>query len=283
METNQSELMRSYLANAQVSLLMASHTKVGRDWRDLDFLPEFNRFYFIREGEGWLKIKGKEYAPKPGQLFWLPAGVEQSYSTVSDDTFRKYWCHFTVTVGDIHLLQLLSAPHFIEVPDPEWLESRFRELIELMRSRELAAPLRIKGVLYDIISMYLDETVRQYGDGELQMAGPMNVSKMNTILEYIDAHLSETMTVETLSKLVHFHPNYFMHVFKTMLGDSPIHYINKKRMDKARQLLLTTDQPVSEIAGVLGLELYYFSRMFKKWTSMSPSEYRSQGRRTQNV
>ncbi|WP_248929834.1 AraC family transcriptional regulator [Paenibacillus hamazuiensis] len=279
METNQSELLRSYLSNAQASLLVADHTKVGPQWRDLDFLPEFNRLYYIRDGEGWLKIRGKDYYPKPGQLFLLPAGVEQSYSVTGENTFRKYWCHFTVTVGDIHLFQLLTVPAYIEVTDHGRLEAQFEELIRLARSTELTAPLRIKAVLYDIISMFLEESARQFGGFGHQTAAPPGVTKINTILEYIDRHLAEPISVETLSKLVHFHPNYFMHVFKTMLGDSPIHYINKKRVEKARQLLLTTDRPVSEIAENLGLELYYFSRMFKKWTGMSPSEYRAQSRK----
>jgi len=97
---------------------------------------------------------------------------------------------------------------------------------------------------------------------------------MNTILEHIDQHLADHMTIEELAKLAHFHPNYFLNVFKSMLGVSPIVYINKKRMEKAQQLLIASDLPVAQIADQLGMEAYYFSRTFKKLIGFSPSEFR---------
>jgi AraC-like DNA-binding protein/quercetin dioxygenase-like cupin family protein len=271
------ELLKNYLSNAQVALYTVNHTKVGPSWNDHNMAPEINRLYFIREGEGLIKVRNREYSPKPGQLFLLPAGVEHWFSTVSDNTFRKYWCHFTVKVGEIHLFQLIHVPHFIEIRDHDWLEERFRELIRLHVSPEFTAPLRIKSVMYDIVSLFLEQAARQLGGDELQMSAPPNVTKINAILDYIDRHLGEQMTIEGLARQVHFHPNYFLHVFKSMLGVSPILYINKKRIENARQLLITSDLTVSDIAGLTGMELYYFSRTFKKLTGLSPSEYRRNG------
>jgi AraC-like DNA-binding protein len=99
-------------------------------------------------------------------------------------------------------------------------------------------------------------------------------SKINSVLSYIESHLADPMSVEELAKLVHFHPNYFMNYFKSMMGLSPIVYVNKKRLEKARRQLATSELSISDIAEGIGMELYYFSRLFRKQTGMSPSEYR---------
>ncbi len=266
----QLHLAQSYLSNTKITLFTTQHTKVSSIWKFMNILPEINRLYYIREGEGWIRIRNREYYPKPGQLFLLPAGVEQSFSWINDNYFRKYWCHFTATVGEIHLFHLLNVPHYVEVADQERLENQFQELIALQSSTELTAPFRIKSLMYEIISPFIREADLNGSDG----AASPSVSKINVILQYIEEHLSEQMTIEVLAKLVHLHPNYFIQVFKTMLGISPIAYINKKRMDTAQNLLLTSDYTVSDIAERMGMDPPYFSRLFKKLTGLSPSEFR---------
>jgi AraC-like DNA-binding protein len=63
-------------------------------------------------------------------------------------------------------------------------------------------------------------------------------------------------------------------MFKTLFGMPPIHYVNRMRMEAAKRLLLTTDRSVSSIAEEFGLQLYYFSRVFKKYSGFTPSEFR---------
>ncbi|MFH5186361.1 helix-turn-helix domain-containing protein [Paenibacillus sp. TAB 01] len=265
----QDQLMRSYLENTQINMQIAHYTKVGANWRTTNMMPNENRLYFIREGEGWIHLRGRDYTPRRGQLYLLPAGMRLSYAPVLENPLGKYWCHFSATVGDINLFQMLELPHWIEVRDEARLERQFEQLMVLSRSNQVTAPLRIKSLLLEIISEYIEQSEEQ-----LHLTAISSTSKINSVLAYIERHLAEPMTVEELAKLVHFHPNYFLHYFKTMMGLSPIVYINKKRLDKARRLLATTDLSVSAIADQIGLELYYFSRIFKKAVNLSPTEYR---------
>jgi AraC-like DNA-binding protein len=271
----QLQLIRSYLDSTQIMMQMAHYTRVGPNWQETHTMPDVNRLYFIREGSGWIHIRGKDYHPKPGQLYLLPAGMKLSYAPDEKDPLSKYWCHFSATVGDINLFQMLEQPHWIQVQDEARLERQFQQLIELNRSNAVTAPLRIKSILLEIISEYIEQSSEQ-----VHLAAATSTSKINSVLSYIESHLSEQMTVDELAKLVHFHPNYFMHYFKSMMGLSPIVYINKKRLDKARRLLTTTEQSVSAIADEIGMELYYFSRIFKKQASMSPTEYRKASGKT---
>lgn len=271
----QQQIMRSYLDNTQITLQMAHYSKVGANWRVSNMMTDVNRFYYIREGGGWIHIRGKDYYPEPGQLYLLPAGMKLSYAPDTVNPLGKYWCHFSATVGDVNLFQMLELPHWIPVEDELRLEGQFKHLLELHTSTAVTAPLRIKSILFEIISEFIDQS-----ESQLHLAATSSTSKINIVLSYIERHLAEPISVEDLAKLVHFHPNYFMHYFKSMMGLSPIVYINKKRLEKARRMLATTELSVSAVADEIGLELYYFSRIFKKQSGLSPTDYRKASGKT---
>ncbi len=69
--------------------------------------------------------------------------------------------------------------------------------------------------------------------------------------------------------------SYFHKLFHETTGHSPVSYINKQRMDHAKVLLRQSDRPsIKEIAVQCGFpDAYYFSRIFRKYNGMSPSEY----------
>ncbi|RKN83804.1 AraC family transcriptional regulator [Paenibacillus ginsengarvi] len=274
MKTNKSlSRLRHLLANVQVHLTFANYSKVDARWRQLNFVPDFNRFYYIREGEGCLVIDGETYYPRPGQLFVMPAGVKMSYYSLDENYFGKYWCHFTARIGDTELFRLTGAPYFIDVEDGERLTRLFKELIAHYESGEFSSVLMQKAVLFEMISLYLEGAARN------RLSFPPSredkgMHNLNLVLKYIETHLHENVTVQQLADLVHFHPNYLIRQFRELVGVSPIQYVQRLKMETAKSLLTATNEPVSEVARAVGLELYYFSRMFKKHMGVAPTEYR---------
>ncbi|WP_409344995.1 AraC family transcriptional regulator [Paenibacillus sp. MBLB4367] len=268
---DKTKLLKSYLSNMQVDVSDAHYTKVNINWKAPEFIPSINRFYYIVEGEGRLTIDGEVFHPKPGQLFLMPAGVKQSYSTISDDTFAKHWCHFTAMIGEMHLFQILKIPFFIEVRDPEHVTALFQRLSQQFGSPGVTGMLRTKATMLELLSYFLEHTVIE----NIRLAATDSVEKLTAVLRHIDSHLTETVSVEELAKLAHLHPNYFIKFFKAHLGDSPIQYINKRKLDHAKTLLRTTNLSIKEIAEATGMDLHYFSRLFKQAAGMSPTVYRT--------
>ena len=66
------------LHSLQIDLQIARKTQVTHEWQDHDFIPEYNKLYYILEGEGWLKVGETELTPGPGDLCLMPAYVNQS-------------------------------------------------------------------------------------------------------------------------------------------------------------------------------------------------------------
>ncbi|OCT15758.1 hypothetical protein A8709_16185 [Paenibacillus pectinilyticus] len=270
MNLSQHTFWKKYIARVKIDVDHAAYTKVVRSWTDVIPACPVNRLYFIIEGEGYVKIGDQTYYPKPGELYLLPAGRDQAYGTISDDTFGKYWCHFTAKIGDLDLFQILSTAPSIVVKDPVLLKETFEKLISNRRSDAFSAEFRVTGILHELIAEFIDGNAAV----KLNLATTPTYEKMNGVLRYMEQHMAEQISIETLAQLAHYHPNYFINAFKQFTGYSPIQYMNHLRSEKAKDLLLTTELNVSQIADAFGMELSYFSRMFKEQTGFKPTAFR---------
>jgi len=265
-------LIKNYLSNLQVDVHVASYTHCPRSWADFNYVPDYNKFYYICDGEGWLKIGNEEYYPRVGQLFLMPAGVMQSYSTISDNTFKKYWCHFTAKVGEMNLFDIVRTPVFVDV-DEDWkLKGLFEALVDSYNSGCFTKVLRLKGIMMEIIAWYFDKLSLD----DVQLYAYSSTQELGKVLAFIESHLNDNVTIDDLARIVHFHPNYFIKFFRDHLGCSPMQYINRLRLEKAKHLLKTTDLTVKEIADAIGFnDAGYFSKVFKRYAGFSPQEFRN--------
>ena len=98
---------------------------------------------------------------------------------------------------------------------------------------------------------------------------------ISQIKQYIEENLERGWTRNELAEAIHFHPDYLSHFFKEKTGMSLSDYTMKIRIEHAKNLLLTTEMPVSEIALSCGYGSFaYFSKIFKRFEGIAPTEYR---------
>jgi AraC-like DNA-binding protein len=268
-----SEALKEILPNLQVHLIEAHYTECWPEWREIDYTPAHNKLYFILEGEGWLRIGGREFRPRPGQLCLMPAHVKQSYSVIEGRRpFLKYWCHFTATVGPLDLFQWLETPFVLDVSDRLGDVVRlFEELTTAYRDGSLAARFQEKSSLLALIAVLADNAAVKFGSRQREDA-----ARLERIKQYVEEHLHEAVTLEDLARHVYLHPNYLIKYFNKHFGVSPLKYIGRKRMEKARFLLRSTGLSIKEIAQLTGFgDMNHFSKAFRRETSFSPSAYRS--------
>ncbi len=97
-----------------------------------------------------------------------------------------------------------------------------------------------------------------------------------SIQAYVDAHYAEDISWNMLTDIFFLDPDYASRLFKNELGISFKNYLIQKRIDVAKNLLVSTDLPINTIADHVGYGNYsYFTRIFKKVTGMTPVEYRN--------
>lgn len=271
MDLSQMEVIRSYLDSLQVKLITANYAhRVHRQWGRPLRKDDYFRFYYIVDGEGWVRVNDEEFYPVPGQLMLLPADTLLTYSNISPNRFLKHWFHFSAKINNLHLSQLIHFPYCISVQDTEYISGLFKKLMDAYLSRtDLTAPLKTRIYLMEILTYYLEHAPA--GSVGLLSSSP---SPSNQILQYIEDHIAEPLTLEKLAGVFHYNPNYFIRYFRTMFKMSPIQYIGKVRIENAKRLLIDTDRSIEQIAKDIGLDRFYFSKIFRQSTSLSPSKYR---------
>lgn len=99
---------------------------------------------------------------------------------------------------------------------------------------------------------------------------------INIAKEYIEAHYHQELALEDVSREVNLSPHYFSRFFKEETGENFIDYLTQLRMNRAKTLLEAGQLSIKEICFKVGYnDPNYFSRIFKKFTSYSPSDYKS--------
>ncbi len=269
---NYMKFQKDFFTNLHLDNIVTDYAVCKESWCCFDYIPDYNKLYLICEGEGWLKIKGFEFKAKPGQLYLLPEGFVQSYCTAKDKYLKKYWCHFSAKIGDINLFDIIDFPYFIDNIDFVKAENLFKELIDAQNDQSLYSRLREKSVLLEIVSYYL----KCANSKQLDFSNFNSMEKLNNVLKYIQENISNNITIDQLAEIMHFHPNYFTKLFKKYMGIPPIQYINKIRLEKAKNLLKTSNMSIQQIASATGFcDIYHFSKTFKSYTGFSPSEYKT--------
>lgn len=103
-------------------------------------------------------------------------------------------------------------------------------------------------------------------------------------LKYVESHFSRDITLQEVAKHVNLSPSYFSNLFKKEMQLGFVEYVTQQRMERAKALLMDSDEKTYEIAMKVGFpDSNYFSRTFKKYTGRSPVEFRKEHGRHGNA
>lgn len=233
-------------------------------------------FFFVLEGECFLSIDSENYIIKPGQLAYLPKGKRRAYTHVSKH-FSMYEMAFSATCDDKNLMELLGLTDdnfVVSITDTEKISSLF----ESSHRKEL-----YKNPLYDIgWCANIINIIRIYAN-ERQKQNSLESQLFKPVLDYMSANYDKTLKTEAFASLVHMQTTYFIKRFKKNYGLPPIAYFNRMKMYKAMGMLSGTDLPIEQISKKIGItDTSYFARVFKKYCNITPSQYRTEFKKTFN-
>ena len=87
---------------------------------------------------------------------------------------------------------------------------------------------------------------------------------------------ASTFEIQDIASLMHIHPTHLSNTVQEQLGKSPCHIYEEKLVDIAKELLLTTERSISDIARHLTFDPSNFSKFFKRFSGMTPKQFRDQ-------
>lgn len=104
---------------------------------------------------------------------------------------------------------------------------------------------------------------------------PREYALVTRILDYIDEHYAEQVSLADISKALCISPYYAAHLFKKVTGSSPIQHLIRRRIGEAQSLLIKTDYTATQIATMVGYDnTNYFNTVFSRMVGLSPIRYR---------
>lgn len=149
------------------------------------------------------------------------------------------------------------------------LQAAFSDLALLWARRTALYDLRCSGKILEILGRLLEEAA----DTDLGSRVP-NYAKIKLAMEKIEECSGSDLSISRIAADIGLSESRFRHLFKEATGYSPSRYANLKKVEQAKDLLLSGDYNVGETAEELGFEsVFYFSRLFKSITGQSPSVF----------
>ncbi len=219
------------------------------------------------EGAGWCDLDGKPYDIRAGEVLVIPARMPHRYYADARRPWSIWWLHVT---GD-DVADLLTATGItpttptMSLSDPVAVTQLIELICDALAVDETAASLiAAAGAAWHLLALLA-------GQGRHEGRG----SPIALVQAHLRLHLAAPVSVPELAAMAGFSPSHFSARFRAVTGFSVVEYVKRLRMARARQLLITTELSVSEVASDVGYDdPFYFSRQFSAVTGLSPRLYR---------
>ena len=149
------------------------------------------------------------------------------------------------------------------------------QIAECVCSDALSDQLRVRGYLHFLMSHLIKSHTVCEMNGTLCSAHFKKLERINQAISYIEQNYAAPISTAELAETVYLSEGYFCQLFREVMKQSAVEYLNGLRVKKAEQLLKTTAMSISEIAFCCGFsDANYFSRTYRKIKGITPTECR---------
>ena len=255
-----------------------------------DIISPYSRMYLITEGNGHVVIGNQTIQLEAGYLYLIPSFVHCSY--VFNKDLAHIYIHFRALLENgLTIYNFISFRNKLKAT--ELSKMLFNRILDLNPGLQLphhdphvyqtkpwmdkkpafnspGHKLETEGIIQQLFSGFVTDEPR------IDLASGLKYN-IQEILVFIQENLHNDIKIEQLAQISCLSKDHFTRIFKSIFGVSPCEFIIRKRIEKSQFLLLTTDLPMNRIIDETNFKnAPYFSRMFKKYTSLTPGVYRNQ-------
>ena len=291
-------MLLSYNADLLPKVRMLGQIRYSEPWIHFSRCINEQVLYVIREGNMYLQEDGVRYHLTAGDFFLLEPGLpHEGYQKAPCD---YYYAHFThpdmhrvtdekaamALLAEKRRQSLISynldendptdpityLPKHFHLSGGEF-KSQLHAAVECYDSREEHYKRRASTQIHSfLLQVAHDHLLAQNSAQGRKMRKSDAVAER--LLRFLNQNYSKRLTSRDIEEMFEVNFDYINRVFSHMTGSPIFTYINILRIYNAKQLIATTDLPFSEIAYLVGIEdRYYFSKLFRKMTGVSPTEY----------
>lgn len=257
-----------------------------RMWKTFHVSHSHNRMeiMYVISGSCIITCEDNEYPMKKGDFILVDSNKSHGLKIDEDKSCRMLNVEFVLEQFDLKFPSIKelanqnvqlnefvrSKSKFIVFKDSEAIYDVLKKLVlELEKnnnSRGVIVQILFSQLLLVIAELFYEKNIGMEDQGS---------KYINLALKYINENYNSDIGPQHIADHIKINVSYLQRLFKKHNGMTIVEYINNQRIEKTKQLLSSTDIPVTEICYFVGINSsQYLSRLFKKVVGTSPSEYR---------
>ncbi len=224
----------------------------------------WHQFYYQQSGEGFLTTNDETSSILPGHLIIIPKGTIFTFH--ASDGIQIHW--FAIE-GECPLIETKQTASVYPLAPHQHIHSIFARLRETLLQEQPGNAFRAVALVYELFATL--EAISSNKQSESIYPETLRIA-----LTFLNENYEQPYSSERLATHCRVSTPHLRSLFQKWVGESPHRTHQRYRIEKAERLLLSQDLSVREVAKQVGYsDPYYFSRVFKKMTGVSPSHYRA--------
>jgi AraC-like DNA-binding protein len=241
----------------------------GWQWSTEDRSFEDYDLWYVWDGAGEMVLNGIAYTLAKGSCFLFRPGDRASASQAPDNPLTVTYIHFGV--GARRRAELDNLSSYRSVRDTVFLETLLSRYVQNARDRAF----RYEREAELLLSLMLQQLERQQWEERNGFVRGERLDRIRETANYIRQYPGVRHTVIGLAERAGLSPRYFSLKFRESMRMTVAAFIVEARITRAEHLLRCHNMTVAEVADLLGYhDLPFFSRQFKRFRGLSPSQLR---------
>ena len=254
-----------------------------------EHVHEYMQIWYVLEGEVIHYIEGAKYVLKKNQFLVVPPKISHHTETNVGET-RVIGCDVVVDFLDDAmmnsenlLLAAYSETFYSAIrktkaqykPSAQCLgiiDTIMHNSLKVYEKKEEFYDIELKSEILKLLVIF----ARDYNKNNVDAKNKgMYYDDVMQVKKYIDINYDKKITLEFAANMANMSQSYFSFFFKEVVGQSLISYVNKIRIERAAEMLRTTENSLQDICYSVGFnDFVYFTKLFKRAHGISPAKYR---------
>ena len=269
MQHNRQSTFENFTFIPKSQLLYVTKTISDHSWHSIPHSHPFTEIFFVTQGEGTIEIEHDIFPVKKYDVVIINPSTEHT-ERAKKDAILEY---VVIGVDGVSV----GHPDFGSIDYYKFKDynKQFHQYVHSLLSEMNDKHRNHTQACNYLLELLLILIMRQPNLEMLEKDTVSATSNMFKVKSYIDNNFKLPLSLDDLAATSNLNKYYLAHAFKEQYGDSPIQYLNRKRIEDSRFLLETTNYSIAEIATLVGISsVSYFSQIFKKFIGVTPTQYR---------
>ena len=174
----------------------------------------------------------------------------------------------------------IDIPEVARITNIKEIYEIFENILSEVTYRETGYLLKINAQVYSLlVSLYRNKSDLDRKVESIKKISTIRKKRIaQDIREYLEVNYNQKISLNELTKIFFLSPQYISSLFKKQTGYTPIEYLNKVRISKAKEIMSSGENNISRVAEEVGIsDIHYFYKVFKQFEKKTPVQFITRG------